>query len=164
MATPASRTRSPARARRGSSARSARARRPPPEDPARNSCDPIAFEYAMGVRKLLVSLATAAAVIAAVSSPAQASSRQFTLFEAPRELLSADDTLRDSTLDEIQGFGVNTLRVVILWRSVAPSSGSSTPPAGFDSAGQDGYLWAPYDRVINEAHARGMKVLVTLSG
>ena len=118
----------------------------------------------MGVRKLLVSLATAAAVIAAVSSPAQAGTGQFTLFEAPRELLSSDDALRDSTLNEIQGFGVNTLRVVILWRSVAPASGSSTPPAGFDSAGQDGYLWAPYDRVINEAHARGMKVLVTLSG
>jgi hypothetical protein len=118
----------------------------------------------MGVRKLLVLFATAAAIFAAASSPAQAKTSQFTLFEAPRELLSPDDALRTQTLDEIQALGVNYLRVVILWRSVAPSSGSSTPPAGFDSAAQDGYLWAPYDRAIGEATARGMKVLVTISG
>jgi Cellulase (glycosyl hydrolase family 5) len=117
----------------------------------------------MGVRKLLVLFAVAAAVLAAASS-SRANTSQFTLFEAPRELLSTDDALRERTLNELQGLGVNYLRVVILWRSVAPSSGSSTPPAGFDDAGQDGYLWAPYDRVINEATARGRKVLVTVSG
>jgi hypothetical protein len=117
----------------------------------------------MGVRKFLLLTGMAAAFFAA-ASPSQADTSQFTLFEAPRELLSSDDALRTKTLDEIQGLGVNYLRVVILWRSVAPSSGSSTPPAGFDDAGQDGYLWAPYDRVISEAHARGMKVLVTISG
>src|SRR3954451_13705583 len=129
----------------------------------RNSLCLPAFGYAMGVQKLLVVIAMAAAFLAAASS-SEAKTSQFTLFEAPRELLSSDDALRQKTLDEIQSMGVNDLRIVILWRSVAPSSGSSTPPAGFDSAGQDGYLWAPYDRVINEAHARGMKVLVTLSG
>src|SRR5215216_1773485 len=117
----------------------------------------------MGVRKLLVLIGTAAAFFAAAAS-SQAKTTQFTLFEAPRELLSSDDALRAQTLDEIQGMGVNYLRVVILWRSVAPSSASSTPPPGFDDAGQDGYLWAPYDRAINEARARGMDVLVTISG
>jgi hypothetical protein len=107
--------------------------------------------------------AVAAAFFAAAST-SHANTSQFTLFEAPRELLSPDDALRNQTLDEIQGMGVNYLRVVVLWRAVAPSSGSSTPPAGFDDAGQDGYLWGPYDRVINEAHARGMNVLVTISG
>ena len=115
----------------------------------------------MGLRKLL-GLTVALCLFAA--APAHAKTSQFTLFEAPRELLSSDDALRTQTLDEIQGFGVKWLRVVVLWRSVAPSSGSSTPPAGWDDAGQDGYLWAPYDRVVNEAAARGMKVLVTVSG
>jgi hypothetical protein len=118
----------------------------------------------MGVRKLFMTIALAAATFAAASSPASARTSQSTLFEAPRELLSSDDALRTQTLDEIQGMGVRWLRVTLLWRSVAPSSGESTPPAGFDDAGQDGYLWAPYDRVINEATARGMKVLVTISG
>jgi hypothetical protein len=105
----------------------------------------------------------AAAFLAAAPS-SQAKTSQFTLFEAPRELLSSDDALRSQTLDDIQGMGVSYLRVVILWRSVAPSSGAATPPVGFNESGQDGYLWAPYDRAINDARARGLKVLVTISG
>src|SRR4051794_37176918 len=117
----------------------------------------------MGVRKFLSLIGVAAAFLAA-ASPSQASTHQFTLFEAPRELLSSDDGLRAQTLDEIQGMGVKWLRVVVWWRSVAPDSGSSTPPAGFDDAGQDGYNWTTYDRVVNEARARGLNLLVTLSG
>lgn len=105
-----------------------------------------------------------AACTAFGAAPAQASTSQFTLFEAPRELLSSDDGLRSQTFDELQGMGVKWLRVVVLWRSVAPSSAASTPPAGFDESGQDGYLWTPYDRAINEARARGLEVLVTVSG
>src|SRR3954452_25106396 len=101
----------------------------------------------MGVRKLLAMTGAAAAFFAAAPS-SQANTSQFTLFEAPRELLSSDDALRAQTLDEIEGLGVRNLRVVILWRSVAPGSGNSTPPAGFDDAGQDGYLWGPYDRAM----------------
>jgi len=117
----------------------------------------------MGIRKLLVATGVAAAFFAAAST-SEAKTSQFTLFEAPRELLSTNDALREQTLGELQGMGVKWLRVVILWRSVAPSSGSSTAPAGFDGAGQEGYLWGPYDRAIGEARAHGMKVLVTISG
>src|SRR4051794_14511616 len=130
---------------------------------ARNSRAAVAFRYAMAARKLFLLVAVAAAFFAAAPS-SEAKTSQFTLFEAPRELLSPDDALRQRTLDEIQGMGVNWLRVVILWRSVAPSSGSSTSPVGFDGAGQAGYLWGRYDRVINEARARGMNLLVTISG
>jgi nuclear transport factor 2 (NTF2) superfamily protein len=117
----------------------------------------------MGIRRGFLLLCAAAAFFAA-AAPSEAKTSQFTLFEAPRELLSADDALRQQTLDEIQGMGVNWLRVVILWRSVAPSSGSSKPPTGFDDAGQAGYIWDRYDRAINEARARGMHLLVTISG
>src|SRR3954468_18537276 len=117
----------------------------------------------MGLRKIFTLMAVAAAFLAA-AAPSEAGTHQFTLLEAPRELLSTDDALRQQTLDEIQGMGVKWLRVVILWRSVAPSSGSSTPPAVFDEAGQGGYLWAPYDRAINEARARGLNLIVTISG
>jgi hypothetical protein len=109
-------------------------------------------------------IGAAAAILLAAASPSQAKTSQFTLFEAPRELLSSDDALRDKTLDEIQGMGVKWLRVVVLWRSVAPNSGASAAPAGFDEAGQAGYNWGAYDRVINEARARGLNLLVTVSG
>src|SRR3954469_21868095 len=157
----ASRIRSRTRRRRGSSGPRAR------ESRRRRSRATLAADSRsktrMGVRKLYVLIAVAAAFFAA-AAPSQAKTTQYTLFEAPRELLSSDDALRSQTLDEIEGMGVKDLRVVILWRSVAPSSGDSRPPAGFDDAGQDGYLWAPYDRAINEARARGMNVLVTISG
>lgn len=99
----------------------------------------------MGVRKLLTFVAVAAAFLAA-ASVSQAKSSQFTLFEAPRELLSSDDALRAQTFDELQGMGVKYIRVVVIWRKV-------------DEGG-----WMPYDRAINEARARGLKLLVTLSG
>jgi hypothetical protein len=117
----------------------------------------------MGVRKLFSLVAIAAAFFAAASS-SQASTKQFTLFEAPRELLSNNDALRQQTLDEIQGLGVKWLRVVLYWRSVAPSPNASRSPAGFDGAGQAGYNWDTYDRVIAEARARGFNLLVTISG
>ena len=88
----------------------------------------------------------------ALAAPAAASSRQHTLFEAPRELMSADASLRGATLDELQGLGVGWLRTVLYWRDVA----SDDPAADYD--------WTRYDRLIAEARARGMRVLVTISG
>src|SRR5436190_17781835 len=99
----------------------------------------------MGIRKFLVPIAVAAAFIAAAPS-SEASTHQFTLFEAPRELLSSDDALREKTLDEIDGMGVRWLRVVVIWRSV-------------DTSG-----FGRYDAAINEARAHGLNVLVTVSG
>jgi hypothetical protein len=108
-------------------------------------CGPVAFEEVMGVRKIFSLLVVAAAFLAAASS-SQAKTSQFTLFEAPRELLSSNDGLRAQTFDQIQGMGVGWLRVVVIWRNV------------------DANGWGAYDREITEARARGMKVLVTLSG
>src|SRR3954451_16486470 len=99
----------------------------------------------MGVRKIFTVMAIAAAFLAAASS-SEAKTNQFTLFEAPRELLSSDDSLRAQTFDEVQGMGIKWLRVVIIWRNV------------------DANGWGAYDRAINEAHPRGLSLLVTISG
>jgi hypothetical protein len=106
------------------------------------------------------------ALIAALALPgaAQANTSQFTIFEAPRELLSDDAALRAQTLDEIQGFGVHWVRIVMYWHSVAPDPDSSTAPA-FDDTDPNAYPgFARYDRAISEARARGMRVLLTVSG
>jgi hypothetical protein len=107
-----------------------------------------------------------AALIAALALPAAADARasQFTIFEAPRELLSDDATLRAQTLDEIQGFGVHWVRIVLYWQSVAPEPGSATAPA-FDDTDPNAYPgFGRYDRAISEARARGLRVLLTVSG
>ena len=92
----------------------------------------------------------------AAASRLRPRTNQFTLFEAPRELCRLTTRCAQKTLDEIQGMGVKWLRVVVLWRSVAPDSRSPRrSPAGFDEAGQDGYNWGAYDRVIGEAARAG---------
>jgi hypothetical protein len=103
--------------------------------------------------------------LAALAAPAQASSGQFTIFEAPRELSSDDADLRAATLDEIQNLGARWIRVVLYWNNVAPANASVDRPEGFDPSDPDSqYDWTEYDRSIREAHARGLKVFVTLSG
>jgi hypothetical protein len=105
-------------------------------------------------------------VALALPGAAWASRSQLTIFEAPRELKSADPELRAQTFDEIAAFGVDWVRVLMYWHDVAPSADAREEPA-FDDADPAAYPasgWAPYDRAIREARARGMQVLLTVSG
>src|SRR5919206_1081353 len=103
--------------------------------------------------------------LAALGAPATASAshRQFTIFEANRELRSDDAQLRAQTLDEIRAFGVRWVRVLMYWRDVAPQASSATWP-GFDERSPAGYDWHVYDRIVAEARARGLHVLLTPTG
>jgi hypothetical protein len=112
------------------------------------------------LRTLLLSIAT----VLALAAPAAASTSQYLTFEAPRELFN--DSLRDTTLDELDGLGVDALRVIVYWRNVAPAAASRTKPA-FTAEDPNAYPaagWAPYDRILEGARARGMKVILTVSG
>lgn len=114
------------------------------------------------MRPFLLTLILGAAL--ALPAAAAASPSQFTIFEAPRELMSDDAALRTQTLDEIQGFGVQWLRVVMYWNSVAPDHDSATVPR-FDETDPAQYPgFGRYDRIISEARARGMRVLLTVTG
>ena len=112
-------------------------------------------------RSLLLALP---AVLALVLPPAaSARSDQRMLFEAPRELRSDDAALRARTLDELQRFGVGWLRVVLYWNDVAPRPDTPALPR-FDERDPGSYDWTRYDRIVDEADARGMRVLLTISG
>lgn len=97
----------------------------------------------------------------ALPSAAGASSTQTVSFEAPRDLL--DPARRERSLDEIQGLGVGALRVILYWRDVAPRPRAKTPPS-FNEADPAAYDWSKYDPLIDSARARGMRVLLTISG
>jgi Cellulase (glycosyl hydrolase family 5) len=128
----------------------------------RNSRAAAAVAFVMPIRPLL--LIAALMALLALPAAAQARSSQFTIFEAPRELLSDDDALRAQTFDEIQGFGVHWVRLVLYWQSVAPDAGSATAPA-FDDTDPNAYPgFGRYDRAIAEARARGLRILLTVSG
>ncbi len=116
----------------------------------------------MPLRSLLLIATLALALL--VPATAGARTSQFTMFDAPRELLSDDAALRSRTLDEIHGFGVHWLRIVMYWHSVAPDADRGSVPS-FDERDPGAYPgFARYDRAISEARARGMRVLLTVSG
>ncbi len=105
-------------------------------------------------------------VVALMLTPAAAEARpsQVTIFEAPRELLSDDAGLRTRTLQEIASFGVQRLRVILYWQSVAPSPDARRIPA-FDERDPGAYPGlARYDRLLAEARAHGLRILLTVSG
>jgi hypothetical protein len=128
----------------------------------RNSRGRDAVAVVMPIRTLVLAAFLAALLV--LPAGASARSSQFTIFEAPRELLSDDAALRAQTLDEIEGFGVGWVRIVLYWQSVAPDAGSASVPA-FDERDPNAYPgFGRYDRAIAEARARGLRVLLTVSG
>src|SRR3954470_343657 len=98
---------------------------------------------------------------AATTAPAHASPAQTVLFEAGSVALS--DATRDHALDEVQASGATAIRIVVLWRDVAPRPSSTRRPA-FDPASPGAYAWGGYGRLADAAAARGLKVVIDLSG
>jgi hypothetical protein len=100
---------------------------------------------------------------AAMAAPALGRADAVTIFEAPRELRSTDAVSRAATLREIRDLGAGWLRVVLYWRDVAPAPDARDVPR-FDERDPRGYDWSVYDRIIRAADARGLRVLLTVSG
>jgi hypothetical protein len=116
------------------------------------------------LRTLVAPLALALAALVALPAAGSASPRQVMTFEAPGQLL--DSASRDRTLDEIRGFGVDRVRQLVYWQSFAPSPNSRRKPR-FDAANPDAYpagTWNQLDSIFAATQARGMKVMLTLTG
>src|SRR4051812_47552616 len=73
-----------------------------------------------------------------------------------------DDATRQQTLDRLDSLGVRAIRVSLPWAAVAPGAASATKPP-FDAADPGAYGWGGYGRLVDAAHARGYRVLVTFS-
>jgi hypothetical protein len=114
-------------------------------------------------RPLLLTLVLAVCAAPAVV-PATAAARpgQSVTFEAPRELVY-EPGKRAEAFSTLESLGVRALRIVLYWKTVAPSPASRVRPA-FDATDPAAYRWGGYDDAIAGAHARGWDVLLTLSG
>jgi hypothetical protein len=83
------------------------------------------------------------------------------MFQDDRLLLYSSTPTVVRTLDTLRALGVDRLRVTVLWSALAPASGSRIAPAGFDGTNPAAYpsgVWAPYDRLLLLARARGLGV------
>jgi hypothetical protein len=113
-------------------------------------------------RILLVVVTCLALLVPAVA--AQANSQQFTTVEAPSELLFSGSP--DIALDQIKDLGAGAIRIQLTWNLVAPDPTASRAPV-FNATDPNAYPaanWARYDAAINGARARGLKVLLTITG
>jgi hypothetical protein len=106
-------------------------------------------------------LALCALIAVALPGTASASKTQSMTFEAPVDL--GDPASRPGAFDEIGRFGVRSLRIVVLWKNVAPAATSRVKP-DFDATDPAAYDWSGYDAQVDTAIQRGWKVLLTLSG
>src|SRR4051812_18564331 len=92
-----------------------------------------------------LALALCAIIAAALPAVASASSRQSMTFEAPVDLASPET--RTAAFEEISSFGVRSVRIVLLWRNVAPAAESRQKP-DFDASNPAAYNWTGYDAQV----------------
>lgn len=113
-------------------------------------------------QRILLAVVTCLALLLPAAT-ASASSRQFTTVEAPAEILNGAP---EAALDEVAALGASAIRIQLAWNQVAPDPTSATAPA-FNATDPNAYppgAWAVYDRAIDAARARGLKVLLTITG
>ncbi len=116
-----------------------------------------------------VVVAVAVAIeIAILSSSAAAPPPRYlaSIFQDDDHLVYTTTPVATQTLDRLQRLGVDMIRVTMLWKAVAPQPTAATAPAGFDAADPAAYpaaAWAPYDRLVELARARGITVLFNIT-
>ncbi len=102
-------------------------------------------------------------MIAVHAAPAAASTTQEALFQDDVQL-KADPA---GTLATFRELGVTRVRVSVIWRAIAPQSGSRHRPKGFHATDPTSYPaagWAPYDAIAQDAKADGIAVDFMLTG
>ena len=97
-------------------------------------------------------------------STASAASNQESVFQDDRLLVYSDADTRRATLDELKSLGADSIRVLVVWKRLAPSPSATTKP-DFNAADPRAYSdWGPYDDLVREAAARGIAVQLNPSG
>jgi hypothetical protein len=112
-----------------------------------------------------LTLVLAGVALAALLTPAYASKAQLSMFQDDSKLRGSGDDVRNRALNELDALGVDVVKVLANWRMMAPAG--ERKPDGFDGADPEDYsadAWAPYDAIVREARARGMRVLFALGG
>jgi hypothetical protein len=115
--------------------------------------------------KRLLPLIAAALLLAALPSAACASATQESMFQDDPMLVYGTETQMEDTLNQLQAFGVDRIRVSVFWSILAPANTAKQKPS-FDATDPAGYqqpVWDKYDRLIRAALARGILVNLNIT-
>ena len=111
---------------------------------------------------LVVAVAVIVEIVVLSSSSSSPAPRYLeSIFQDDDHLVYASTATATSTLDRLEHPGVDTLRVTMLFKAIAPAPASAAAPPGFDARNPADYpavSWAPYDRLVALAGARRIKV------
>ena len=108
-------------------------------------------------------LLLAFAILLALPAAAWAGPSQESIFQDDGALIDASGAKRDRTLDQLKSLGVNVIRTNLVWAYVAPHPGSKRKPR-FDETDPGRYNLGRWDGLVQEAAARGLDVLMTVTG
>jgi hypothetical protein len=108
-------------------------------------------------RSLALTAAVALSTLVWAPAPALASHGQIAIMQDDTALLANPGP----TLQEMRHLGVGMVRVTVRWSYIAPDPLSFRRPT-FKATDPNAYPaigWAPYDAIVEDAHADGIKVL-----
>jgi hypothetical protein len=109
-------------------------------------------------------LLLAGAVCAAtcvLPAAANASSTMVSSMMDDQQLVYDSPARTTETLEQMKALGVDVVKVSLVWSVVAPDSSSHREPKSFNPADPADYsasAFAPYDRIVTEAHELGLRV------
>ena len=115
-------------------------------------------------------VAVAAVSLAALAGPgrAAASADQITILDPTPSLLNGETAARRSDiLDRLQALGVDSVRIQVQWRFLAPQPSSSEAPEDFDASDPGDYpahAFEVLDSIVRGTVERGMQPLLTPTG
>ena len=105
------------------------------------------------------SLGLSLLVLLACAAPAGAAPRGLDVGFLDDLFTSANAADRAGTLDAARNSGAGIVRINLFWRSVAP-----TRPAAPQDPADPAYRWGALDAGVRDAQARGLTVLLTITG
>ncbi len=108
-------------------------------------------------RRTLTIAGLATIAVLALAGTAGASRQQFQIIQADPPML----TDPAGTLAQFRVLGANTVRVILHWNLVAPDR---KPANGADPNSYPAAKWAPYDAIVRDARADGIRVDLTVAG
>ena len=104
-------------------------------------------------------------MLAAFPGAASASLTQESMFQDDPRLVYGTPEQVEDTLNQLQAFGVDRIRVSVFWSIVAPATDQVVKP-NFDATDPGAYppqLWERYDRLIRSAMSRGILVNLNIT-
>jgi hypothetical protein len=115
------------------------------------------LHYARAGRNPTLALILAVAGLLAAAPQARSAPMQVGFYDPV--FASADPVERATWLDRARSAGAEVVRVNLIWALVAPAA-----PADPTDPADPVYRWATFDAAVADANARGLRVLLTVTG